>query len=216
MREMSLPKVLLPPALSLGLLLVIIYGLGSCMSSLPESYRPKRLVDYGAFPEKQIMVVEPEGGSNMTISLFSWGARFSEGAGVLGTLKYERVYYALRDFRGALVWKIISHDTYIAISNPTGDDTLTIARKKGCIELTDAKGKPVSSILLGDGTASLLSPDGDLIVRAGTTESGAELLNPDGKTLLVSGLPISPAGLCCAALTQFSPVERAALMVMVK
>jgi hypothetical protein len=213
---MNLPKVLLPPIVSLALLFVVIYGLGSCMADIPDEYRPKRLAENGLFPEKIITMYVPGDASPRTIALFSWGARFREGDESLGALKYERVYYTLRDRRGAVIWKMTSHDTYVLVADAAGTKLFTVNRERDRVIFVDPDGKVLCTISLADGAASLLAADGALIARAAPTESGAELTDPSGATLLTIDPRISPAGLCCFALSEYDPLERAALMVMVK
>ncbi len=213
---MNLPKVIGPPALSLFFLVVLVYGMGNFMSVLPDQYRPKGLSDDAVSPEKLITVTGNEGDPPVTISLFSWGARFSQGHADIGTLRYERVYYALRDSRGALIWKLVSHDTYVAVTDPQDKEVLKIVRKKDSIEFLDRDGKLISYMILGDTSASLYTPAGVLLARSELTRSGTALFDRAGNKILSTDLPLSPAGLSSAALSPYDPVERAALMIMVK
>jgi hypothetical protein len=213
---MNLPKVILPPALALSFLIVVIYGMGSCMASIPQAYRVKGPWVVETEPERRIVVVEAESDSPMTISLFSWGALFSQGDQELGKLSYERVNYVLKDSHNVPRWKMTSHDTYVAVDDPQGKRLFEIVTLSNSIKLIDAKGTLISTIVISGDCASLFSPDGTLLARAVTTPSGLELHTPEGTVMRVPDRSVSPAGLVAAGLPSFDRLERAALMIMVK
>ncbi len=213
---MNLPKVILPPAISLFVLVIVIYGLGSCMAAVPEAYRVRGPWVVETTPERVIAVTDTESGAPVTISLFSWGARFSQDDLILGTLKYERVNYALRDSHNVLIWNMTSHDTYVAVTDRHNNELFRIVRYAERIEFVDARGNLSSSILISGDSASLYSADGDLLATTITTPDGTELHTPEGMTLFVSDRAVSPAGLVAAGLPSLGRLERTALMIMVK
>jgi len=213
---MNLPKVILPPALSLSVLVIIIYGMGSCMAAVPEKYRVQGPWVVETTPERRIAVIDADLDSPMTISLFSWGALFSLSDRELGTLKYERVNYALRDSHNVLIWKMTSHDTYVAVADSRDDELFRIVRYKERIDFVDPRGRVFSSIILSGDAASLYSADGTLLATAVATPSGTELRTREGTTIFISDRALSPAGLAAAGLPSFDRLERAVLMIMVK
>ncbi len=212
---MQLPKVILPPALSLLLFITIIYGMGSCTAGLPQPYRVRGPWVVETVPEQEI-IVEATSDTPMTISLFSWGARFSQDGRELGTLKYDRVSYILRDAYGTKIWKMTCHDTYVAVADPGGDELFRIVSRVGGVDLIDARGSLISSIDVSGDCASLTAPDGSLLADTTLTASGRELRTGEGTVMRISNRTASPAGLIAATLPSFSPLERAALMIMVK
>ncbi len=213
---MNLPKVILPPTLALLFLIVVIYGMGSCMASIPQAYRVKGPWVIETVPEREVVVVEPASDSPMTISLFSWGALFSQGDQELGTLRYERVNYTLRDSHNVPIWKMTSHDTYVAVGDPRGNELFRIVTRADGIKLIDAKGTLISSIVVSGDCASLFSPGGTLLATTVTTPSGMELRTPEGTVMRIPDRSVSPAGLAAAGLPSFDRLERSALMIMVK
>ncbi len=213
---MNLPKVMLPPALSLLFLIVVIYGMGSCMSSIPQAYRVKGPWVIETTPEREVMVVEAEADWPMTISLFSWGALFSQGGYKLGTLKYERVNYTLRDAHNTPIWKMTSHDTYVMVTDPRGKELFRIVSRANDIRFIDARGDLISSIVISGDRASLLAADATLLAEAEITPSGMELRTPEGALMAATDRSLSPAGFVATALPSFNRLERAALMIMVK
>ena len=212
---MHLPKVILPPALSLLLFITIIYGMGSCMAELPQPYRVRGPWVVETIPEQEI-IVETTSDTPMTISLFSWGARFSRDGRELGTLKYDRVSYILRDAYGVKIWKMTSHDTYVLVTDPRGDELFRIVSRVGGVDLIDARGVLISSIAVSGDCASLTAPDGSLLADTALTASGRELRTGEGTVMRISNRTASPAGLIASTLPSFDPLERAALMIMVK
>lgn len=213
---MQLRKVILPPAISLLLLIGVIYGMGSCMAALPQPYRVHGPWVVETVPEREIVVVKPASDPPLTISLFSWGAVFSEGDRKIGTLKYDRVYYVLADAHNSPVWRMTCHDTYVAVADPRGDELFRIVSRPGGVDLVDAQGPLMSSIVVfGDG-ASLLSSDGTLLAYTVATPSTMELRTPERTLIRVPSRSVAPAGLTAAALPSFGRLERAALMIMVK
>jgi hypothetical protein len=213
---MNLPRGMLLPALTLLFLIAVIYGMGSCMAVIPQAYRIKGPWVVETTPERQITVEGTEFDAPMTISLFSWGALFSEGGRELGALKYERVNYTLRDSHNLPIWKMTSHDTYVMVADPRGRELFRIVSGTRDIELVDPWGGLIASIVVTGDHASLFSPDGALLAETAATPSGMELFGPDGTLLTVRDRSISPAGLAAAALPSFDRLERAALMIMVK
>jgi hypothetical protein len=213
---MNLPKVILPPALALSFLIVVIYGMGSCMASIPQVYRVKGPWVIETVPERRIVVVETESDSPMTISLFSWGALFSQGDQELGKLTYERVNYVLKDSHNVPIWKMTSHDTYVAVDDPEGKTLYKIVLHKDRVEIVDAKGMLVSIIVTSGDRAALLDADGTTLAEAVSTPSGMELRTTEGTVMRVPNRSVSPAGLVAAGLPSFDQLERAALMIMVK
>jgi hypothetical protein len=212
---MHLPKVILPPALSLLLLITVIYGMGSCMTALPQPYRVRGPWVVETIPEREV-VVETVSDTPMTISLFSWGARFSEDGRELGTLKYDRVSYILWDAESVPIWKITNHDTYVAVTDPRGDELFRIVSRTEGVDLVDAHGELIAFIAVSGDRASLTAADGTLFVKTEATPPGRQLLAPGGTVIRVSDRSISPAGLVAATLPSFDRLERAALMIMVK
>ncbi len=180
---MNLPKVILPPALSLLLLVVVIYGIGSCMASVPQAYRVRGPWVVETTPEREIVVADEELGAPLTISIFSWGAIFSSDDHDLGTLRYERVYYTLRDSSNALVWKMTSHDTCVVVTDVQNSELFRIVRYRDRIEFVDGQGQLFAYVLISGGTASLHTADGSLIATATAMPSGSELRTPDGMTV---------------------------------
>jgi hypothetical protein len=213
---MNLPKIILPPALCLIVLVIIIYGMGSCMAAVPEPYRVQGPWVVETKPEREVDVFEAGLGSPMTISLFSWGALFTLDNRDLGSLRYDRVYYALRDDHNVMVWKMTSHDTYVAVTDPHGDELFNIMRYKDRIDFVDSHGVLFSRIVIAGDSASLFSADGARLATAITTPSGIELQTPGGAIVFISDRAVSPAGLVASALPSFDRLERAALMIMVK
>jgi|GEM_PF-4551700 len=213
---MHLPKVILPPALALLLLIAIIYGMGSCVAVLPQPYRVRGPWVVETVPEREV-VVETASETPLTISLFSWGARFSEADRELGTLKYDRVSYILRDAYGTPIWKMTCHDTYVEVADPRGNELFRIVGRPDGADLVDAHGAPVAFITVSDGCASLTDPDGSLLAR--TAENGTDwgLVDADGEILMrLSDRSISPAGIAAAGIPMFDTLERAVLLIMVK
>jgi hypothetical protein len=213
---MNLPKVILPPALSLLFLIAVIYGMGSCMASIPQAYRVKGPWVVETQPERTIVVTESGTDVPITVSLFSWGALFSQGDREMGTLRYERVYYVLRDSHNVAIWRMTSHDTYVAVDDPGGKTLFKIVTLKDRVEIVDAKGRLTSIIVTADDRAALLDIDGATLAEAVPTPSGMDLRAPEGTLMRLPGRSVSPAGLVAAALPQFDRLERAALMIMVK
>lgn len=212
---MQLQKVILPPALALLLLIAVIYGMGSCMAGLPQPYQVRGPWVVETIPEQEILV-ETASDTPMTISLFSWGARFSRAGREFGTLTYERVYYVLRDADGDPVWRMISHDTYVMVADPRGNELFRIVSRVGGVDLIDPRGAIISSITIAGDSAFMAASDGSLLAEAAPTAFGRELCTPEGTLMRVSNRTVSPAGLIAATLPSFTPLERAALLIMVK
>jgi hypothetical protein len=213
--HLQLPKVILPPALSLLLFIAVIYGMGSCMAVLPQPYRVRGPWVVETVPEREV-VVETASDAPVTISLFSWGASFSRDGSEFGTLKYERVYYVLRDAYGVPVWKMTCHDTYVAVADPRGNELFRIVNRTDGIDIVDARGALIAYIAVSGDRASLTAPDGSILAETTLNGSGRELRSPEGVVVRVSDRSISPAGLIAATLPSFDPLEHAALMIMVK
>ncbi|MBN2223968.1 MAG: hypothetical protein JW765_04760 [Deltaproteobacteria bacterium] len=213
---MNLPKVMLPPALSLLFLIVIIYGMGSCMAAIPQAYRVNGPWVIETTPEREIVVEETGSDSPTTISLFSWGALFSQADREIGALRYERVNYTLRDSHNLPIWTITSHDTYVLVADPQGKELFRIVSRTNDVEFIDPQGKLISSIVISGDGASLFSADGTFLAATVTTPLGMELCTPRGTVMRVSNSSVSPAGLVAAALPSFDRLERAALIIMVK
>ncbi len=207
---------MLLPALALLFLITVIYGMGSCVAVIPQAYRIKGPWVVETTPERRVVVNGAEFDAPMTISLFSWGALFSEGDRELGALKYERVNYTLRDSHNLPIWTMTSHDTHVVVADPRGRELFRIVSRAHDIVLVDPYGGLIVSIVVTGDRASLFSADGALLARTTTTPSGMELLGSDGTLLAVCDGSLSPAGLASAALVSFDPLERAALMIMVK
>jgi len=198
------------------MLVIIIYWMGSCMAAVPEPYRVQGPWVVETTPERVIAVVEADIAPPMSISLFSWGARFSLDDRDLGSLRYERINYALRDSHNVLVWKMTAHDTYVAVADSRDDRLFSIVRYKERIEFIDAQGRLFSSIVISGDSAFLYSAEGTLLATAITTPSGTELRTAEGTIIFISDRAVSPAGLAAAGLPSFNRLERAALMIMVK
>ncbi len=204
--------------------------LALCLSGCPggaESrsfYDKKPAGDTGSNDsvEEVIDILGPENELYLSISLESWGAVFYQGGEEIGSLRYDRTYYDLKDPDGDLIWKMMAHDTKVVVSSAESGPELSIVRKRDKIEFFDQDGKILFYIdERGDGVSLYRvsqdpdSPD-EIIATATPTDEGILVTDAMGDIKYLTDSVISPLGLITVMLPGYDLLEKSALMIMVK